>query len=245
MSLAPVNPTVVGAALLSPALATPEALSPTLVSPAVVAALLVALAVLVAPGRRRPVGERGDQEEPGAEKPSLGRGGAAPGLGTAPSKGAQALPEPPSQGQVHSALVLLALGYRSGQPTWQVLGAVADVLDADPERPPLPVSRDLRQVAAALRWGATDGEAWASVGEIWSGAARAVAIAHRAGIAPGPLLLAAADDLRKASLEQVELAAARVGVRLVAPLGLVLLPAFCLTTVVPLVVALAGQMLTG
>jgi hypothetical protein len=59
------------------------------------------------------------------------------------------------------------------------------------------------------------------------------------------LLLAAAEDLRRESLEQVELAAARVGVRLVAPLGLVLLPAFCLTTVVPLVVALAGQMLAG
>jgi len=43
----------------------------------------------------------------------------------------------------------------------------------------------------------------------------------------------------------VELAAARVGVRLVAPLGLVLLPAFLLTTVVPLVVALGRQMLNG
>jgi pilus assembly protein TadC len=98
-------------------------------------------------------------------------------------------------------------------------------------------------VAAALRWGASDDEAWTSVDPVWSGAARAVAIAHRAGIPPGPLLLAAADELRRASLEQVELAAARVGVRLVAPLGLVLLPAFCLTTVVPLVVALGRQML--
>ena len=46
-----------------------------------------------------------------------------------------------------------------------------------------------------------------------------------------------------AELERLDVAAARVGVRLVAPLGLVLLPAFCLTTVVPLVMALARGLL--
>jgi pilus assembly protein TadC len=188
-----------------------------------VAGLLVALAVLVAPRR-----QQGRPEDTGDE-----------------AQHGQVVDGSPTSDDVNSALVLLALGYRSGLPTWEVLGAVADVLQPPAERHAPPVARDLRQVAAALRWGASDDEAWASVGEVWSGAGRAVAIAHRAGIPPGPLLLSAADDLRKASLEQVELAAARVGVQLVAPLGLVLLPAFCLTTVVPLVVALAGQMLTG
>jgi hypothetical protein len=144
----------------------------------------------------------------------------------------------PGPGQVASSLALLALGYRSGLPTWDVLEAVGAGL---PEGP----AADLRQVANALRWGATDAEAWASVGAAWAPAARAVQVAHLAGVPPGPLLLAAADDLRDAELERVEVAAGRVGVRLVAPLGLVLLPAFCLTTVVPLVVALARDLVSS
>lgn len=139
---------------------------------------------------------------------------------------------------VSSALALLALAYRSGLPTWDVLDAVADGLGG-------PVAADLRQVANALRWGASESEAWGSVGPVWAPAARAVAIAHQAGVPPGPMLLAAADDLRGAELERLEVSAAKVGVRLVAPLGLVLLPAFCLTTVAPLVIALAGDLLDG
>ena len=203
--------------------------SRALASPAIVAGLLVALAVLVAPSRRGGLLE--------GREGLTGRG--------APWSEPTAPPDSASPDEVTSALVLLALGYRSGLPTWEVLGAVADVLPGSADGHDAPVARDLRQVAAALRWGASDGEAWASVGQLWSAAGRAVAIAHRAGIPPGPLLLAAAEDLRRESLERVELAGARVGVRLVAPLGLVLLPAFCLTTVVPLVVALAGQMLAG
>ncbi|OFE18789.1 hypothetical protein BA895_00955 [Humibacillus sp. DSM 29435] len=144
----------------------------------------------------------------------------------------------PSAEAVASALALLALAFRSGLPTWQVLDAVADQSADD-------VSHDLRQVAAALRWGAGEQEAWASVDPAWAPAARAVSIAHRAGIAPAALLMKAADDTRRADLERLELAAAQVGVRLVLPLGLVLLPAFCLTTVVPLVVSLGRRLLTS
>ncbi len=144
----------------------------------------------------------------------------------------------PSAEAVASALALLALAFRSGLPTWQVLDAVADQSADD-------VSADLRQVAAALRWGADEHEAWASVDPAWAPAARAVSIAHRAGIAPAALLMKAADDTRRADLERLELAAAQVGVRLVLPLGLVLLPAFCLTTVVPLVVSLGRRLLTS
>lgn len=55
--------------------------------------------------------------------------------------------------------------------------------------------------------------------------------------------MTASDDLRRADLERLEVVAAQVGVRLVLPLGLVLLPAFCLTTVVPLVVAIGRNLL--
>lgn len=144
----------------------------------------------------------------------------------------------PGAQAVGSALALLAIAFRSGLPTWQVLDAVA-------EQSPDAVAADLRQVSAALRWGAHEQEAWASVDPAWAPAARAVSIAHRAGVAPAALLMKAADDTRRDDLERLELAAAQVGVRLVLPLGLVLLPAFCLTTVVPLVISLGRRLLTS
>ncbi|WP_323097613.1 type II secretion system F family protein [Intrasporangium sp. YIM S08009] len=196
---------------------------------AVVAGVLVVLAVLVLPPRREAL-ERHAAPRPGGEA------GTTPDDDEAAGGGARR--GEPASGEVASALALLALGYRSGLPTWDVLDAVGDGLAADP-------AADLRQVGAALRWGASDAEAWGSVGAAWSPAARAVEVAHLAGVPPAPLLLAAADDLREAELERVEVAAARVGVRLVAPLGLVLLPAFCLTTVVPLVIALARDLVSS
>ena len=193
---------------------------------AVVAGVLVVFAVLVLPPRHKPL------EGDGAQGAGGEATGAVPDDEPAPRSARRA---EPASGEVASALALLALGYRSGLPTWDVLDAVADGLRADP-------AADLRQVGAALRWGASDAEAWGSVGAAWLPAARAVEVAHLAGVPPSPLLLAAADDLRETELERVEVAAARVGVRLVAPLGLVLLPAFCLITVVPLVIALARDL---
>ncbi len=124
--------------------------------------------------------------------------------------------------------MLLALAYRSGLPTTSVLTSVADGASAA-------AASDLRQVAAALQWGAAESEAWASVDVAWQPAARALQVAHAAGLAPGALLLRVSDDLQQAEIERLEVAAARAGVRLVLPLGLVLLPAFCLTAVVPLI----------
>ncbi|MDN5791325.1 MAG: type II secretion system F family protein [Micrococcales bacterium] len=134
--------------------------------------------------------------------------------------------------------MLLALAYRSGLPNTSVLTSVADGVSPA-------AARDLRQVAAALQWGATEREAWASVDPAWAPAARALQVAHAAGLPPGSLLLRAAEDLHLAEVERLEVSAAKAGVRLVLPLGLVLLPAFCLTTVVPLVVALGQELLIG
>ena len=134
------------------------------------------------------------------------------------------------------ALVLLALAFRAGLP-------VCDVLEVVAGRCSEGVGADLRQVATALRWGASDEEAWAAVGPRWLPAARAIALAGRAGVPPGPLLLRAADDLSDTELQRLEVAAAKVTVRLVLPLGLVLLPAFVLTTVLPIVGALAREVL--
>ena len=186
----------------------------------------------------------GAEDAVSATHPPAGRGANDPS-GGADVDGGERRPPVPGRGddvrrateaEVSSALALLALAYRSGLPTWDVLDAVAAGLTGR-------ASTDLRQVAAALRWGATEAEAWASVGPTWAHAARAVAIAHQAGVPPGAMLLAASDDLHAAELERLEVSAAKVGVRLVAPLGLVLLPAFCLTTVAPLVIALAHDLL--
>lgn len=224
---------------------------------ALAVAALLAAAVLVLPSRR--VDGPPDVHEIDAKDDGL-RGGERrdPDFGHEGHEGPEghkgtgrrarrdALDQPSTNGhaetrdtdEVASAMALLALAYRTGLPTWQVLTAVA-------QSSPDAVASDLRQVATALQWGASEAEAWASVGPAWAAAARVVSLAHAGGVPPGPLLTAASDDLHRAALDRLEVAAAQVGVRLVAPLGLVLLPAFCLTTVVPLVVALGSQLLVG
>lgn len=189
-------------------------------------AVLTAATVLTAPHRLRPEPD-GREIRPGV----LGR------LTTGWRRRRREGPLVTSE-DVGEALVLLALGYRSGLPT-------SDVLEAVAAQCPESSAHDLRQVAAALRWGASEADAWGSVDGAWAPAARAVALAHSAGVPPGPLLLRAADDLHLGELERLEVAAAKVAVRLVLPLGLVLLPAFVLTTVVPIVVALARQVLSA
>lgn len=205
------------------------------IAPAVVAAALAAAAVLVLlgpaglPGASWSSADSEDEHDEGRRR-GVDR--------IRRLRSSRATPPETSEAEVSSALALLALAYRSGLPTWDVLEAVAAGLTGR-------VSSDLRQVSTALRWGAGEAEAWASVGRAWAPAARAIAIAQQAGVPPGAMLLAASDDLRGAELERLEVSAAKVGVRLVAPLGLVLLPAFCLTTVAPLVIALAGDLMSG
>ncbi|GAA1902804.1 type II secretion system F family protein [Lapillicoccus jejuensis] len=136
-------------------------------------------------------------------------------------------------------MVLLAVALRSGCGVTEAVEAVAAVHDDDPG----PVAVQLRAVAAALRWGVAPYPAWTAADPAWARVATVLAVAARAGTAPGPPLLRAARDLRAAEAAAVEVAAARAGVRLVAPLGLVFLPAFVLTTLVPVVLALAGRVL--
>jgi hypothetical protein len=106
----------------------------------------------------------------------------------------------------------------------------------------------LRQVARAvggeqgreLAWGLEDALAWDLVPPRWAPARRALLLASTAGVPPAGLLRDAAADLRRDTLARVEVATARLSVRLVVPLGLAFLPAFVLTTVLPVVLALAG-----
>ena len=138
--------------------------------------------------------------------------------------------------EVADAVDLLALALHGGAGLVEAIEAVASRLDG-------PLGAHLHTVAAAERWGVGTVAAWASVPSAWQPAARALRMAATAGIAPADLLARAADDIRDAEEQRLDVATARLGVRVVLPLGLLFLPAFVLTTVVPIVLALATQVL--
>lgn len=66
-------------------------------------------------------------------------------------------------------------------------------------------------------------------------------LAHRAGVPAAALLRNAAEDLRDDVAAASLAAAERLGVRLVLPLGLCVLPAFVVVGVVPVVVGLLSS----
>ncbi|MGZ4599349.1 type II secretion system F family protein [Oryzihumus sp.] len=146
-------------------------------------------------------------------------------------------PAPPlTMPDVADTLDLLALALRGGAGIVQAIDAVADRVGP-------PASDQLRQVSAALRWGVEDSRAWSAVPAAWQPAARALHMAATAGAAPADLMHMAAGDLRRAEAARLEVAASRLGARVVLPLGLAFLPAFALTTVAPVVLALTHQVL--
>nr|WP_306239133.1 type II secretion system F family protein [Ornithinimicrobium cryptoxanthini] len=146
--------------------------------------------------------------------------------------------EHPVELTLPDVLDLVALALDAGTSTVGALRAAGDRL-------PGQGGMELRTVAAALEWGLPDEAAWGSAPPRWEPAGRALRLAARAGVPPAGLLRRAADDLRRERLGQVDTATARLGVRLVLPLGLAFLPGFLLTTVVPVVLALAGALLAG
>jgi hypothetical protein len=144
----------------------------------------------------------------------------------------------PTAEEIAAAMVLLAVALQSG------IGVVEAMENAARVAPPVP-GAELSVVAAALRWGVAEERAWAEVDPAWSRAALALRMASEAGVAPSTLLLSGAEDLRLARLATIDVAGARLGVRLVVPLGVAFLPAFVLTTVVPVVLALTHQVLAA
>ena len=133
-------------------------------------------------------------------------------------------------------MVLLAVALQSGCGVVEAIEQVAEVA-------PRAAGGELAVVAAAWRWGVPEEQAWAEVDPRWSRTAMALRLAREAGVAPSSLLLSGAADLRDSRLAAIDVAAARLGVRLVVPLGVAFLPAFVLTTIVPVVLALARQVL--
>lgn len=133
---------------------------------------------------------------------------------------------------VPEVLDLLALALHGGTDVRSAVHHVAVAVGGTP-------GRELQAVAAALAWGLEEDTAWQQAPPRWVPAHRALALAAQAGVPPAALLRDAAADLRRDAAAAVEVATSRLAVRLVLPLGLAFLPAFILTTVVPVVAALA------
>ena len=144
-------------------------------------------------------------------------------------------------------LDLLAACLAGGAPLATAASAVAAAV-------PGPAGRRLSAVGAALAVGAAPADAWALLAgpaaaarddDPLAPAARALARAADGG-APVALAVARlATEARADVRARGEQAARRVGVLAVAPLGLCFLPAFVLLGIVPMVIALAGPLLSA
>ncbi|MGX6605379.1 type II secretion system F family protein [Micromonosporaceae bacterium Da 78-11] len=133
---------------------------------------------------------------------------------------------------------LLGAALRAGAPVDRALSSVAEALGG-------PLGERLQQTARSLRLGAGAAEAWSHLSEV-GGAQRLVAAAIRSSASGGALARALgrlADDLRTDRAVAAEAAAQRAGVLIVLPLGLCFLPAFLLAGLVPVLIAVLGDVL--
>lgn len=141
--------------------------------------------------------------------------------------------EPPAVVDDAVVLDMVAAALASGA---SVLDAVAAVGGALPDAQ----ARAYVRADRALRVGSSWEQAWPDGGPV----ADALGPAWRDGVDPEPLLQHAASTIRQRRRARAREAAARLGVRLVLPLGLCLLPAFVLLGLVPVLIA-AGLDLWG
>jgi Flp pilus assembly protein TadB len=151
-------------------------------------------------------------------------------------------PDPPHEDstttEITDAALLLHLALAGGSGVIECLEAVAPACRGR-------VRADLRRVVAAYRWGLDHDDAWAYAAPQWSPVAMAVGLALDHGAAPAEAVRAAAERLQARERARLEAAAGRAGTMLLVPLAAMFLPAFALTTMLPLVIALAPTRLTG
>lgn len=109
-----------------------------------------------------------------------------------------------------------------------------------------PLADRFGRVAQALRLGAPAAEAWDYLGDTegTQRIARAAARSQHSGAAFAGSLQRVADDLRGDLLVAADADARRAGVLIVLPLGLCFLPAFVLAGLVPVLIAVLGDVLS-
>jgi Flp pilus assembly protein TadB len=133
---------------------------------------------------------------------------------------------------------LLAAALRAGAPVDGAASAVGEALGG-------PLGERLERTARSLRLGAAPPEAWGHLADV-AAAGRLISAAVRSSSSGGALAAALtrlADDLRSDRTVAAQAAAQRAGVLVVLPLGLCFLPAFVLAGLVPVVVAVLGDVL--
>jgi len=151
-----------------------------------------------------------------------------------------ARPVPVQPAELAGALDLLAACLRCGLPVATATSAVADrLLGAE--------GRLLSSVAELLALGAEPAAAWR--GALTHPALAALATAAIRTARSGAAMAGAVDELaaglRAAAGDRAEARAQRAAVLIAGPLGLCFLPAFCCLGVVPVVIGLADQLLSG
>lgn len=195
----------------------------------VVASLLVAAALLTAPGSAVPRARLPRAGDPRG-KPSEDR--PARWLRFRAETGDQPL-------ELAGAWELLAACLRAGMPVAVALPVIAEQLDA-------PAGPVLRRSAQLLALGADPAQAWQPALEC-PATARLARAARRSGRGGGALaesLSRLAAELRADAREQSEARAQRAGVLIAAPLGLCFLPAFLAIGVAPVLIGLAGGLMS-
>jgi pilus assembly protein TadC len=138
------------------------------------------------------------------------------------------------------AVDLVAAALRAGSPPDAAARLVADAIGGE-------VAQRLRRVERALLLGTAPGPAWGYLGngDAASRVARAAQRSGDSGAALAGALGRVADDLRADALLAAESRARAAGVLVVLPLGLCFLPAFVLTGLVPVIVAVVGGVLSN
>nr|WP_281373009.1 type II secretion system F family protein [Kineococcus aurantiacus] len=190
---------------------------------------MLAAAVLVAGGARPPRVPR----VPGVRAVLGARG--------LPGRRRRGAPGPPAP-DVALVCDLVAAAVEAGLPPGRALEACLDALAAEGFRE----DPELRRAAVRLSWGADAGESAAALraGGTWDDLAEPLLLSARTGAGVATLLGSAATSRRARRRWEAEAAAGRLAASLVLPLGLCTLPAFLLLGVVPVVLTLAGQVLS-
>ncbi|MCI2266126.1 type II secretion system F family protein [Sediminivirga luteola] len=189
--------------------------------PALLAGLCVALAVVLLPGR----------------------GGRRLAAVLTPADEDRSLPATPSQGVDEATIIdLVGIGVHAGLPPERALDLVAQATGRD----------GLGALARSLELRAGTENTAASPREARSGAAsdpltaelaRTLEFSASSGAPVAPLLHGMASDIRARTKREAQRRAAKLGVQLVLPLGLCILPAFVLLGIVPVVLSLLSEIL--
>ncbi|WP_432488394.1 type II secretion system F family protein [Kineococcus sp. SYSU DK018] len=135
-------------------------------------------------------------------------------------------------------LELTAAAAAAGLPPGRALQRAVESL-------PGPVPAELARVCAQLDGGGDPERAWEGVDPRWRPLAEPLLLSARTGASTASLLVSAAAQHRAERRRAAAEAAARLGSQLVLPLGLCTLPSFLLLGVVPVVLTLARDVLTG